>query len=76
MVKGSRGEPVVGKDCSMVTHLFLIAFWLAMPTFAHKHLRMPVTHVVPLEQRVMQIETGYPAKAVRRSRMDLLKAAL
>ena len=60
----------------MVTHLFLIAFWPPMPTFAHKLLRMPVTHFVPFEQRVMQIETGYSVKAVRRSRVELLKAAL
>ncbi len=75
-MKGSLGEPFIGKDRSMLTYLLLIGFWLPMPTLASEFLRMPVTHVVPLEQRVMQMETGCPAKALRRSRLELLKASL
>jgi len=60
----------------MMTYLLLIGFWLPMPRLAPEHLRLPVTHVVPIEQRVLQIEAGCPVKAVRRSRMELLRASL
>lgn len=60
----------------MVTYLFLIGFGLSIPQMATGLLRMPITHAVSFEQRVLQIEAGYPVKVVQRTRLELLMAAL
>ena len=38
--------------------------------------RPPVMRVVPDQQRFLQIETGVPVKAVRRSKAELIQLAL
>lgn len=38
--------------------------------------RPPVVSVVPYQQRWLQIETGIPIKAVRRSKAELIQLAL
>ena len=38
--------------------------------------RPPTTHLVPLEQRWLQLEFGCPAMKVRRSKLEMLRAAM
>ena len=57
----------------------LVLFWglqAQMLASTAACFRPPVMRVVPDQQRWLQIETGIPVKAVKRSKAELLQLAL
>lgn len=57
----------------------LVLFWglqTHMLASTATWFRPPVMRVVPDQQRWLQIETGIPVKAVRRSKAELIQLAL
>lgn len=56
----------------------LVLFWglQAHMLGTNTWFRPPVMRVVPDQQRFLQIETGVPVKAVRRSKAELIQLAL
>jgi hypothetical protein len=57
----------------------LVLFWglqTQMVGSTAAWFRPPVMRVVPDQQRWLQMETGVPVKAVRRSKAELLQLAL
>nr|WP_315136139.1 hypothetical protein [uncultured Limnohabitans sp.] len=57
----------------------LVLFWglqTHMLVSSAAWFRPPVMRVVPDQQRWLQIETGIPVKAVRRSKVELVLLAL
>ena len=57
----------------------LVIFWSLQTQMVGSTVawfRPPVMRVVPDQQRWLQIETGIPVKAVRRSRVELVLLAL
>ena len=47
-----------------------------LPALTPTWMRPPVLRVVPAQERWLQQENGLPAQARRRSRVELIKAAL
>ena len=60
----------------MMTLLLLLGMHSPWPASSPEWLRPPVLRVVPMHDRWLQMENGLPAKARKRSRMELLQAAL
>lgn len=61
---------------TMMTMALLLSLHSPWPALSPAWLRPPVLRVVPAQERWLQMENGVPAQAKRRSRVDLLEAAL
>lgn len=60
----------------MMTIALLLALHNPRPAFSPAWLRLPVLRVVPDHESWLQMENGVPAQSRRRSRGELLQAAL
>lgn len=60
----------------MMTLALLIGLHTPWPALSPEWFRPPVLRVVPVQAQLLQIENGIPTQSQRRSRVELLKAAL
>lgn len=58
----------------------LMTLWLSLvlglPATSLMAFKMPVLRAVPVQDRVLQMEAGTPARSKRRGRVELLLASL
>ena len=60
----------------MMTLALMLCLHSPWPTLSPAWMRPPVLRVMPAQERWLQLEYGVPAKARRRSRVELVEAAL
>lgn len=60
----------------MMTLALLLGLHSPLPAFSTAWLRPPVLRVVPAAERCLHMEYGVPAQDRKRSRVELLHAAL
>jgi hypothetical protein len=60
----------------MMTLALLLGLHAPWPTLSTDWFRPPVMRVVPVKAQLLQTENGVPAQSKRRSRTELLEAAL